>query len=232
MYIYTLLKTQKNEIFTLIQDYDLEPANSIWNNATIKVSSPNQGLVRGRYRVPRLIYKNSDFYFQFELYPGGHKCLFSPGRDKPFNSEIHGSWVHLTNCIKEWLHNLKREIEAIDLWAEMEKYKTSVSLTLPEQVLNEPISVYEAERIADKLQELADKIEELFQLTKEQSQFVRSKLTYLSEVAKRQRSIDWVHTSIGVFATIAMGLALAPDQAKKLWELMKSIVGFIHLIGS
>jgi hypothetical protein len=134
--------------------------------------------------------------------------------------------------VREWLGYLKREIEAPDLWAEMGKYKTSVSLALPAQLLNEPISASEAEEIAEKIEILAEKIEQQFQLTSEQDKFVRNRLNYLAEAAKRQRSSDWVHTSIGVFVTIAMSLALAPERAKELWLLFKVILGgFIHLIG-
>jgi hypothetical protein len=233
--MYELLKSQKNVVFEVIQANGLEPADFSWGIGKYKVPSDDiltRGLIDHEYEVPRLTYKNSQFFFQFGLYKGGHHCTYSPGSNKPVHQEFSLSWSSIINRVVRWLNNLKRENEAPDLWAEMGKYKTSVSLTLPEQVLNEPISAYEAERIADKLQELANKIEELFQLTKEQNQFVRSKLTYLADAAKRQRSIDWVHTSIGVFATIAMGLALEPEQAKKIWELMKSIVGFIHLIGS
>ena len=97
---------------------------------------------------------------------------------------------------------------------------------------NEPISGREAEEITDKLKLLAERVEQRFQLTGDQNQFVRDKLSYLADAAKRQRSADWIHTSIGVLVTIMMGLALAPDEARELLLLTKNLLGrFIHLIG-
>jgi len=232
--MYTLLPSQKNEILKIIQEQGLEYANFSWGIGEYTTSSEDMlttGLVDVVHKVPKLIYEDSQFYFQFELLEGQHHCTFSPGREKLFEQKFPRAWQHQKNSVREWTINLKREIEAPDLWAEMEKYKVAFSLTLPEQLLNEPIPTYEAEKISKKLNLLADKIEEQFELTNEQNQFVRSKLNYLADATKRQRSVDWAHTLIGVSLTIAVGLSLAPDKAKELWELMRSLGEFIHLIG-
>lgn len=219
-----LLKTQKNEVFRILQESCLEPANFSWVRKTVPTTS----------RIaPRLNYLDSNYYFWFDMFENKHCCTFSPGEEKIVQWARPESWQNQIHYVRVWIRCLKREIEAPDLWHEMEKYKTSVSLALPEQFLNEPIPSYEAEQIADKLRLLADKIGQQFQLTDEQNHFVRSKLNYLADAAKRQRSADWVHTSIGVSITIMLGLALAPDRAKELWQLIESLLrGFIHLIGS
>lgn len=223
---YKLLKTNKNYFFEILKKTGLEPANFSWTNQQVpdtSVPPPYKNII-----VPKLEYLDGEYYFQFEKY----SCTFSPGQTKAvehINLERSDEQLFY---VRQWAGYLKRQIEAPDLWAEMEKYKVAFSLALPEQLLNEPIPTYEAEKISEQLSSLADKIEELFALTNKQNQFVHNKLNYLAEAAKRQRSVDWVHTSIGVFVTIAMGLALVPDQAKELWELMRSLMsGFIHLIG-
>lgn len=223
---YILLKSQKNEVFKILQKSGLEPAHFSWADIDL---TPSVAIV-----VPRLNYLDGKYYFQFMVYEEStkHYCKFSPGSEHLVEGFQSTAWIEQTTHFRSWIHNLQREIEATDLWAEMEKYRISVSLALPEQVQNDPIPAYEAEEIANKLQELADKIDEQFDLDTEQNQFVRSKLDYLAEAAKRQRSMDWVHTSIGVCVTIAMSLTLAPDKAGELWQLMKSLVGpFLHLIG-
>ena len=218
---YTLMKSQKNEVFKILQDAGLEPANFAWKIGRADVS-------RRFIDVPRLEYHDGQYYFQFEP----KSCTLSPGELTAFAQYEAINWPMQIDNLIEWTDNLKREIEAPDLWAEMEKYKTSVSLALPEQILNEPIPAYEAEEIAKKLEQLANKIQEQFNLTNEQNKFVRRKLNYLAEAAKSQRSVNFVYMVIGVFVTIATALTLAPDQAKELWELIKSIMGgVIHLIG-
>lgn len=219
---YTLLKTQKNEVFMILRERGFEPANFSWVAHYLQVSDT---------LVSRLNYLDGKYYFQFEMYGEEGYCVFSPGQEMAVHSEPAPFWMGQKNSVKFWSDYLKREIDAPDLWGEMEKYKTSVSLALPEQLLNEPIPANEAEKISEQLSSLADKIEKKFELTNEQNQFVRSKLNYLAEAAKRQRSMDWAHTLIGVSVTIAMGLALAPDQAKELWELMRMLGELIHLFG-
>jgi hypothetical protein len=142
------------------------------------------------------------------------------------------SWSFQRQRVQEWAFFLKREIDAPDLWQEIEKYQATFSLIPPEDLLNEPIPAYEVDEISDKLHLLASKIEQQFELTDQQNKFVRSKLNYLAEAAKRQGRLDWVHTFIGVFVTIGITLAIAPTEASKLWQLVKSLLGqFIHLIG-
>lgn len=234
--VYKLLKTQKNEVFQILQEEGLEPANFYW--------AEEPSISDSDVFVFCLYYRGSQFYFQFDFFRNlqwrnsndpklttSHYCEFSPGDDVLVKRENPGSWELQKNYVRFWTLYLSREIDAPDLWGEMEKYKTSVSLALPEQLLNEPIPANEAEKISEQLSSLADKIEKQFELTNEQNQFVRSKLNYLAEAAKRQRSMDWAHTLIGVSVTIAMGLALAPDQAKELWELMRMLGELIHLFG-
>ena len=231
---YTLLKSQKNEVFKILQEVGLEPAHFSWADIDLMPSVDRV--------VPRLNYLDGKYYFQFQRDTGksdlqfqrntGIACKFTPGQERTVQCGKATSWGDLRRHVKFWSTYLKREIEATDFWAEMEKYRISVSLALPEQVRNESIPAYEAEEIANKLQALADKIDELFELNTDQNQFVRSKLNYLAEAAKRQRSMDLVYTSIGVFGTIAMGLALTPGKTRELWQLMKSLIEpFLHLIG-
>ena len=225
-----LLKTQKNQVLSIIYKAGLEAANFSWTTQQIPDTSappPYKNI-----QVPRLNYLDGEHYFRFEKY----SCTFSPGAKKTVQheagatSESFGGQLYY---VGKWARCLKREIEAPDLWKEMGKYGATVSLALPEQILNEPIPAYEAEQIADKLQQLAGKMEQQFELNDEQNKFVRNKLNYLTEAAKRQRSMDWVHTSIGVFVTIAMAIALVPDKVKEFWQLVQSLFGeFIHLIGS
>lgn len=233
---YTLLKSQKNEVFEIIQEQGLEPANFSWITGEYRIPSEHiltRDLIHCVYEVPKLIYqKNSQFYFQFELRNGRLHCTFSPSKDTPITKKLTRSWEEQKRYVKLWANCLKKEIEAPDLWAEIEKYRTTLPLLPGEQLVNEPIPAYEVEEIASKLNLLADKVEEQFKLTNEQNQFVRSKLNYLADAAKRQPRRDWENIFIAVIINIAFNLALEPAKAQQFWQLVKSIIGpFIHLIG-
>ena len=218
---YELLKSQKNEVFEILQKAGLEPANFSWKWG--EMADLGEFI-----DVPRLEYLDGQYYFEFKP----DFSTFTPGRGEAISTERAGSWGMQRHHIREWVICLKREIEAPDLWAEMEKYKLSFSVTLPQRQVNEPISASEAEKISDKLSLLTNTIEQQFDLDAEHKKFVRSKLNYLAEAAKRQSGLDWVHTLIGVSVTIVLSLNLTPDKASELWQLIKSVLGpFIHLIG-
>lgn len=217
---YELLKTQKNEVFLILRKAGLECANFSWG------LSGRPELITA---YPRLDYLDGQYFFIF----AGNCCEFSPGYDRMVVRGGEADWTSQKQLVREWTICLKREIEVPDFWAEMEKYKLSFSLTLPERPANEPISVSEAEKITEKLSLLADRIEQQFDLDVKYKKFVRSKLNYLAEAAKRQSGLDWVHTLIGVSVTIVLSLNLTPDKASELWQLIKSVLSpFIHLIGS
>lgn len=221
-----LLKTQKNEIFEILRGAGLEPADFSW--------SEEESLISEDLIVSRLKYRDGRFYYQFDFSERteAHWYECSPGQGIAVQSEYTATWAQQLYQTNTWANLLKSEIDAPDLWQEIEKYRATFSLAPPEKLLNEPIPAYEAEKIGDSLRVLAEDMKKHFELTQQQNEFVRSKLDYLVEAAKRQGRLDWVHTCIGVLITIAMGLAMSPEEASKLWEFARNLLGqFIRLIG-
>lgn len=222
-----LLKTQKNYVFKVLQKIGLEPANFSWKHQPTPDTStppPYKDIL-----IPKLEYLDGEYYYEF----GPYHYKFSPGQSESVEYKEVRSLDEQLFYVTQWAQNIKRQIEAPDLWAEIEKYRATLPLVTGEQLVNEPIPAYEAEEISSKLQLLADKIEEQFKLNEEQNQFVRSKLDYLADAAKRQPRRDWENIFIAVVINIAFQLALEPTKAQQLWQIVKSIVGeFIHFIGS
>jgi len=221
---YELLKSQKNEVFKVLHDRMFEPSSFSWDYIDLM---PSLDLV-----VPRLNYQDGTYFFEFRGYDSGKfGALFSPGKEKIKEYHEANSWVAVIMYLRKWLNYLTEEVEAYDLWSEIDKYKIIFSQNLSHDTVNEPISACDAEEIGRRLILLANKIEQRFTLDESQGKFVRSKLTYLAEAAKRQYITDWVHTMIGVVVTIAIGLTLAPEKARELWELIKSALGdIVHLL--
>lgn len=95
--MYMLLKSQRNEIFKIIQEYGLEPANFSWGKEKYRRGSKNIITSDRADVVPsvqKLIYKGRQFYFQFELIEGEYFCKFTPGREKLFEQQSSSAWVH------------------------------------------------------------------------------------------------------------------------------------------
>ncbi|MBL7189805.1 MAG: hypothetical protein ISS70_26035 [Phycisphaerae bacterium] len=222
-----LLKTQRNSVFDILVEYGLEPAAFRWS--TLKSTFSPKG------PVSMLMCHNTSFYCRFDsksTHPGAYRLVFSPGISTRVATSGDISWeVCVTQVVRNWVRCLKRELDTPDLWQEVEKYRSSLSLTPPENLVNEPIPAYEVEQITQNLQLLAAQTNELHGLSEDQDTFVRSKLAYLADAAKRQGRLDWMHTFIGVLISIVIGLAMAPDRAKEFWELVKQLCGrFIYFL--
>jgi len=81
---HVLLKSQRNLLFTAIENNGFDPTTFKWE----KVNSNNQH----RLTVPRLIHVPSDGYFQFDLHNGVEWCEFSPGQARVVDQCYPGSW--------------------------------------------------------------------------------------------------------------------------------------------
>lgn len=220
-----LLQSQKNKVYKILQAVGLEPANFTWTEHNLMPSVDKI--------FPRLNYLDGNYYFQFEFYYGEHCCKFSPGEEMVMQSEKPKTWILLVKYFCQWLNCLKREIEAPDFWKEIEKYQIAFPLTIPEELPNEAIPAYEADQMDDRLSLLADQIEAKFNLQEEDNRFVRQKLNYLADAARRQPRRDWEYLVIGVLINIAFQLRVTPEQAKNIFQLAKECIGnLIHLISS
>ena len=229
-----LLKTQKNEIFKLIQEQDgFSVSNFYWKDLLEnKIHNP----YKRDFVFLKLHYKDSDFYYSFKCYGGydGGECFgeFSPSSQKFIGREKIGDWYHQKLSVEKWLEYLQREVEEPDLWQEIEKYQEVLPLAPSDELVNEPIPAYEADIMNDRLMLLSEQITKEFKLQKEESQFVRQKLNYLADAARRQPRRDWENIAVSVIMSLAIQLALAPEQAKSLFELVKNTLkGVFHLMG-
>ncbi len=64
-----------------------------------------------------------------------------------------------------------------------------------------------------------------------QIDLINLKMDYLINAAKRQGRIDWLHTCVGVIVTLSTSLALAPEQTKAIWAILKeALIGIVLLL--
>ena len=221
--IVLLLKSQKNETFNLIRDEGLEPIHFSWQRVQLDL-----------FIISRLNYQDEICFFEFRNYSSKQfDCIFTPGEFRLKQNVSAKSWQGQKIMVSTWLKCLKREITAPDFWKEIEKYQSTLMLAPSEELVNDPIPAFEADEMHDRLSLLADKIEKKFQLQEEDSKFVRQKLTYLSDEARKQPRRNWENMVIGVMMSIVFKLALDTEQAQSFFALVKECLGkLIHLIGT
>lgn len=229
-----LLPTQENSVFERLQAADMNPADFEWVEG-IFYTEPEKytlrpGKIKNECPVLRLK-KQPQYYFQFEFDYSSHDYTCSPGNDC-FAEKGHPCvWIGQLISVENWAGRVKNEIEAPDLWADLNKYQIAISTDVTDDGLNEIISASDAEDISSKLEILGDEIQKVYSLTSEQDRIVRSKLKYLEDAAKRSRTQDWVCIAIATFQTIMMVLVLTPEQQLQMLGIIKTTLGnFMNLI--
>ncbi|MBT0651903.1 hypothetical protein [Geomobilimonas luticola] len=216
-----LLKSQRNEVFLLIQGADLEPAAFQWETVN--------SLHESRLSVPRLVYVPSGDYFHFDLVKGKHWCQYSPGEDVLVESQYPGSWDYqLSYFSNNWLRNLKRELETPDMWTAIAgESALLLGTVVVEDETNSLFSPSEREHISRSLNEIRAYIESTHLVSEARVGFVEERLQYLEEAASRMGRKDWFNLAYGALINIVVGAALAPEAAKDLLRLAGTALAWV-----
>jgi hypothetical protein len=217
---FTLLRSQRSRVFELLQEAGLEPGEFSWAKEEIA----------GNILVSRLNHREGMYYFQFSSHELNAWSVVCPGRYRSMDYEYPKNWDEQEGVFRNWLRFLKREMKFPDYWGEMARYRLVLGAEPAEDLANEPICAYEADRLGQALTRLAERIVQELKLDPQAVALVRGKFAYLAEAARRQRSRDWVYTALGVCTTTAMSLSLSQEEAATLWGLIQNEVGrVVHL---
>ena len=203
-----LLKTQANDVLNAVRKNGLDPEDFTWELET----------------TATLRHTTSRYFFTFHLVDyGQHQAEYCPGEDTAYEDRRGGDWDGQLSLVETWLTNLKREIQAPDLWSLLSEQTALVEAASADSP-NTPFSAGEIEKIADGLRELQAYIENTHHLDEQKHAFLESRLGYLLDAAHRQGRQDWLHSAIGVLFTVVMGLSMAPAQAKEIFRFIGNVL--------
>lgn len=206
---FRLLRAQKNDIFKILEQAGLNPSDFRWGEVTV-------------HGEIRLWHDQSGYFIEFSYWKK-QECYFitcSPSKQLAEQSFQLNIWDAVLNVVKIWALCLKKEIDTPDLWAQMEKYTAYLSVPPTEDLPDEPISAVDATEIEDRLWLFADKVEKQFNLAEGERKVLRHQMGVLIGIAKRSSKKAFLYSAFGVIAGIAMSLAMSPEQAKALWQLL------------
>lgn len=210
----TLLKAQKNDVLTIIKSTHLDPLKFRWDVM--------QSIFGNKPKTPVLIYGEGKYFFKFDFLGTKHHADYSPGEEHFNSKELTETWNVQLVCVHTWLMSLEKEVNDPDLWSELEKYRITEDPGFTEGSTNDPFTVHEVEQIELCLDTIKENLEPHIKDNVQHRDFVDKKLNYLADAAKRQGRRDWIHTSIGVIVTISIALALAPEEARNIWSVLKT----------
>lgn len=221
-YRFSLLRSQKNQVFEIIKGQGLDPFNFEW---TTSQSGYNEGDV-----IPCLKYRNTPYYFNFDRNKKEHWTTFSPGYQEIEEKWAPCTWKDQLIMVEEWLKNLKREIEP-DMWDKLSEFHFEASVSVDPEVENKSFSSKEITLLAEGMNKIRHYLEIELEANEVQTKLIDEKIDYLIDAAKRQGRLDWIHTSIGVVFTLYTALGLTVEHGKMLMQLLKATVrGMVGLL--
>lgn len=208
-----LLQSQKNQLFTIIEESGLNPSQFTIGNITSSFILKDQ--------VTHIGYKGSNYYFIFDN--GKHNpfiSIFSPGYLVLKDSIANDTWVQILDNFRSWLSNLKRELECGDYWSKLEKEMNDLGTPLPYN---------DSKYSDDELKELEEKIGifrveiEKSGLSKDELTIINQKLDFLIEKAKTLSKFDWKSLFLGTFINLIIALNVSPGTAQQIKIAIKIV---------
>lgn len=182
--------------------------------------------------VPALVHLPTGAYFLFDSSISGRAvCVISPGlerREDRVSLRGRESGEQLA-CVRAWLTYLKRELDSPDLWEEMRR-KGSLPEIAAALIENAPFTAGERRAINSKLAVIRKHVLRMAHDLREQKSFIYDRIRYLERAVDRLGRRDWIHTAIGVFFTIATGMALAPEKAREFLTFALGAIGSLATI--
>jgi len=224
-----LLTSQKNQVLRLVKDSGLDPFNFEWSEILSERSIVPE-LFSGD-TVSMIEYKDSDFCYVFDFKNGKHYAEFSPGKETQTEHQFPGNWDLQIAYVEKWLNYLNREISEPDLWASLANSRLDCTLNIDPQEDNKPFTFTEVNQITTGVNEMRQYLESEFSDVKNANEIIGNKLDYLVDAAKRQGRKDWLHTCIGVLASLGTALGLTNEHGTRLFQILKSAVtGIVRLL--
>ena len=217
-----LLTTQKNQLYDIIQNVGLNPAQFEFLE------------IRSEYYTSemstKIFYKGSNWYYIFETLGENkidvHYSIYSPVKTTLIIREHHRTWpLQIGNFVK-WLENLKRESLTEDKWERLKIEINNVKLSYEND--HNRFTVQEYEELQTQMGILKDRISGL-ELIPEQVEQINDKLDHLITFAKSLNKTDWKSLFIGTIINLIIQLSLELNIGKQIWTIIREVLATYFL---
>lgn len=198
---FRLMKSQKDDIFTILVEFALEPTDFLWD---IKSSVNKRDT-----NIDTITHIESRYFYHFEVYQqsGGYAnfAIFSPGEEKQVDYQFTGSWEFQTIYFKQWLGYLKREISAPGFWDNIYSGTVLENSAISIKTEETQFTEIEAKNIGNILNNVIKEMRilgEKGEINDKQLSYGIQQIEYLKDQVIKMNKRQWLHTTIGVLVTL------------------------------
>jgi hypothetical protein len=227
----------RNQLFRSLEDVGLEPLDF----------ELGQGQSRSGNTVPMISHPQTSSYFKFgrvtsvpiraltrlfmaaaPLLPisetrlrGLYRSESRVGEDGPVDFASYASSNDQVNGAVLWARAVKQQLLEPDLWELALRREPFEELRTEE---NTPFSPGELQAINAHLDEIQQWLLTQQHLADDRHAYIASQVDYLRASATTMGRKDWLMTAVGVFYSVAVGAAFAPQQAKALMQFADALL--------
>jgi len=171
-------------------------------------------------KITSVTYKHSNYYYMINASETQFLLNCSPGENALTESSQVSTWAHASTYFNRWLTNLRREIEVIDKWKQLEEQMPDISII--QDGNNGKFTFNEFIQVETKINLLKLRILEI-PLEPEQIRVLNDKLDYCIELAKSANKFDWGSYFLGVITNIILTLSVTPANAHMIWQAVRHV---------
>ncbi|MEM6261002.1 MAG: hypothetical protein AAGI38_00740 [Bacteroidota bacterium] len=220
-----LLVSQKNQVFQLIEEAGLNPAEFVLEE------------VNSRFDVvpkaTRMNFREGTYYFLFEKANRRdmHYVVYCPGLHEYESQARPGTdWYLLLAYVKEWLGNLQREVTETDRWQKMglTVAQTRLNFGGTQELADIPFTEPQQTQIKERFQLATARLEET-DLTEEQIEVLKVRFDHLGNMSGKLGRTDWESLMVGTLVSAFTSLGVGPETARMVWEILRQAFGQLLL---
>jgi|ERR1035437_1111456 hypothetical protein len=206
MDLYNLLNTQKDSLFKILVDEGFNPQDFKLEDSGISI----------------LRYVKGNYYCKFQMSDDylSRMIIFSPGTllQEEYYANNMGDWHAYEKGFRNWLTNLKRELNADFLWEKLRSESSQILIS--KNISNEAFLPFEKEMIHQKFESIMSQLKNL-ELSHENLDIINEKLNHLLELTEKLDKVDWLSILIGSIAGLIVNLSITQDTVRTIWEIIK-----------
>jgi hypothetical protein len=161
------------------------------------------------------------YYFKFPRDFNMWHPEYFPGAENLVTTVPVFTWLDVLESVTLWAKRLAEELLVADPWEDLAALRAGFLPPTDQMTSNDSFTMREASIINEKLRHLEQQIASEFARNDDDLAVIKSKLEYLIGAMDRQGKKDWLHTSIGVFATMAMSIGVSAANADTFWKIVK-----------